>query len=430
MQSSSHLPVDSGLPPVHESWLPREHGLYRPRHSRHQRTALCCALVFFLAPVLALSVGMRAQAFENKALNEFPSPASGWGFFTGLSGWATDHLPLRQSGVQAANWISESIFRERLRFERPAGGGPIGVERDDRPAPRYPDVIYGQDGWLYIGEDVSNKCLPRMSLDAVADAVNRLRRAVESSGRRFELVVAPDKSTMVPEFLPDDYVGRDCAQSLTARFWGHTIDEIGAIDLRQTLVEIEQRESKRLYDPTDTHWSYEGGIAMTYAVAERLEPGITASWVVGKGKVQRWPADLAQFVGKPEDRRLRKYRLAPDGDEDRTRYVASDFRTPLRLEVPDSSRSRRGSIEANTGVIADSFTQFASPFLPAAFDDVVIVHPETVAQDPTRVATELLVDRETIVLELAERNIAGGTSPLLRPAVIDSIAAALLGSPR
>lgn len=373
---------------------------------------------------------MCAQAFENKALNEFPSPVSGWGFFTELSGWATDHLPLRQSGVEAANWISESIFREHLWFERPAGGGPIGIERDDAPAPRYPDVIYGRDGWLYIGEDVSNKCLPSMNLDAVVDAVNRLRRAVESSGRRFELVVAPDKSTMAPEFLPDDYAGRDCAKSLTARFWSSAVSEIGAIDLRQTLQAIERRESKRLYDPTDTHWSYEGGIAMTYAIAERLEPGVTSSWVTSKGKIQGWPADLAQFVGKPENRRLQTYHLAPDGEKDRTRYVASDFRDPLRLRKPDSSRARQGTLETNTGMIADSFTQFGSPFLAAAFDDVVIVHPETVAQDATRVATELLVDRDTIVIELAERNIAGGTSPLLRASVIDSLEAVLLRNPR
>src|SRR5688500_14039434 len=41
-----------------ESWLPNEHSLYRPRHSRRQRTALTCGLVFFFVPVLLLAVGV------------------------------------------------------------------------------------------------------------------------------------------------------------------------------------------------------------------------------------------------------------------------------------------------------------------------------------------------------------------------------------
>src|SRR4030081_2058162 len=110
----SHVSTERGLPPTPESWLPTEHSLYRPRHSRRQRTALTCALVFFLAPTLAFVSGVRAQPFENRPLHQFPSLSGGWGFFTGLANWATDHLTLRQAGVQAANGISTGVFSDPL----------------------------------------------------------------------------------------------------------------------------------------------------------------------------------------------------------------------------------------------------------------------------------------------------------------------------
>jgi alginate O-acetyltransferase complex protein AlgJ len=413
------------LLPTHESWLPNEHSLYRPRHAPKQRTALVCAAVFFLAPTLAFILGVRPQAFENHALAPFPSLSEGWGFFTGMPAWATDHMPLRELAIRAGDVISTEVFGDP-----PVSGsgdstpsGPLpGSPSGPRPAPTagYPNVITGTDGWLYLGLDVSNKCQPVMDLDQVVAALRRLREVVESSGRRFVLIVAPDKSTAVPEHLPDRYVGKDCSRALSNRFWERANSELDVVDLRPELTRIAGRLGRPLYHPNDSHWTYEGGVAMTYALADRLRGQITSSWVVTPGKDEPWPADIPLLQHRSEQRMLRTYHLAPDGRTDRTRYAASDFRTPQRLVQPRDA-ARVGTITEPAGLIADSFTQFASPFLAAAFRDLSIVHPETVAGDPDRFARELLVDRDIVAVELAERNVAGGTSPLLQSSVIDTI---------
>ena len=67
------------LPPVHESWLPSEHPLHRPRHAIRQRTSLICAVVFFCTPLLLLLLGVRVPNIENRQLAAFPSPGDGWG---------------------------------------------------------------------------------------------------------------------------------------------------------------------------------------------------------------------------------------------------------------------------------------------------------------------------------------------------------------
>jgi alginate O-acetyltransferase complex protein AlgJ len=79
-------------------------------------------------------------------------------------------------------------------------------------------------------------------------------------------------------------------------------------------------------------------------------------------------------------------------------------------------------------MIADSFTQFASRYLAAAFTDLTVVHPETVGAAP-RAAGELLAGGEVVVLEVAERNLLSGTSPILYPPVITDIAHQLSAHP-
>ncbi|SFP88721.1 SGNH hydrolase-like domain-containing protein, acetyltransferase AlgX [Amycolatopsis arida] len=433
-------PPGGRLPATPEAWLPREHTLYRPRHSRRQRTALVCAFVFFLTPTLAFVFGARPQAFENRALRDFPSPAAGWGFFTELSGWATDHLTLRRAGVQAAEGISTALFGDPPGSAHPAPSGPAGVNTGPPPQDAdgptgeerraaYPVVISGKDGWLYLGQDVSYKCRPVQDLDQVIGVLQRLRAVVESSGRRFELVVAPDKSTAAPQFLPDDFAGKTCARRQSDRFWQRMTTEVGIVDVRAGLQEAARRVNRPIYDAVDTHWSYEGGLVMTRALAERLRPGVTSTWKVSPTGQRSWPADIPPLVGRSATRDLTGYALAPDGRQDRTSYVASDFRMPLSLEQSRPAGTT-GTVGASVGMIADSFSQFATPFLAATFQDLTIVHPETVADDPAGSAAELLRDRDVVVVELAERHLVGGASPLLRTEVIDQIGRVLATHPR
>ncbi|WP_020668973.1 alginate O-acetyltransferase AlgX-related protein [Amycolatopsis nigrescens] len=431
-------PAEGGLPPTHEAWLPNEHNLYRPRHSPRQRTALTCALVFFLAPTLAFVLGVRPAAFENRALHGFPSLGDGWGFFTGLNGWGTDHLALREAAVHAADGISTGVFGDPPGAARgtppggPAGIGPQGTGGQDPTAPKitFPQVIPGKDGWLYYGEDFNARCNPVMDVDHVVRALQKLRAAVESSGRRFEVMIAPDKSTMVPEHLPDSYPGKDCAKARSAEFWQRVPREAPAIDLRTEVTQTTQRVGHQLYDPNDTHWNFEGGLTMAKVLAERLAPGSTASWQVAPlPGLRPWPADLARMLGRTEERQLQGYTLAPDGTTDRARYLISDFMTPIRVTHPSSQRSP-GTIGGKVGVLADSFSQFATPFLTASCQDLMIVHNETMAQAPPDQIAELLVDRDVVAVEFVERSVTGGSTPMLRDSVIDAIGSVLARNPR
>jgi len=419
----------AGNPPtVHEAWLAPDHPMYRPRHGGRQLTALICAGLFFLTPTFVHSVGVHAARFENRALATFGDPRNGWGWLTGLPAWATDSLPFRDGALRATEAVSRNVFGEPASLPGPLSGQPPGP-LPPGPAPHppitaFPSVIEGRDGWLYLGADVSGACVPSRSLADTIISLRRLRTAVQASGRQFVLVVAPDKTTMAPERLPADYLGKACATRARDEFWRRVVDEAGAIDLRPALDDIVRRKGSPVYYPADTHWSQEAGLAMTYALADRVQPGITRSWQVAPSGTIAWPDDISPLIGRSGEHAIPTYSLAPAGPQDRTRSIASDFRVPLRLTAAPYA----GTVGQPVVMIADSFTQFASRYLAAAFSDITIVHPETVGAVP-RSAGALLANGKVLVLEVAERNLLGGTSPILLQPVITEIATQLSQRP-
>jgi len=423
----------SSLPPVHESWLPREHSLYRPRHGG-QGLALVCAAVFFCVPILGYTVGVRPAAVENHQPRSFPSPLDGWGFLTGLSPWATDNLPFRDLAIQAEDDISRSVFGEPPSYGDAPRTGPIPSTGDSSgdspsggenvPSAGFPTVVEGKDGWLFYGYDLRGKCRPNRPLDQTIANVQRLRTAVERSGRRFVLVVAPDKSTMVPEKLPDSYAGKACAAGPRQEFWQRANAELRVVDLRQALEREVTRRNGPLYFPQDTHWNFAGGLTMTREVAERLRPGVTSTWSSTLGPQWESEADLPKMIGRTGVNRAIRYSLAPDGGTDRTNFGATDFGRTLYFDTPPAS----GTVDTSVTMFADSFAQFATPYLAATFTRISVTHLTTLADNPRGVANSLRFG-ETVVIEVVERNLAAGNGPVSDPAVIDVLVEAIAANP-
>lgn len=422
----------SGLPPVHEAWLPNQHPLYRPRHAARQRHSLAAAVVFFCLPLVLAVAGVRAPEFENRRLAEVPSLTAGWRFFTGFDSWATDHLPLRDVAVDANDAISRAVFGEPPDYpggERSSPGPvnnpvPPGQKRQE-PSQGFRTVIEGDDSWLYLGYDVRGACHPDRSAQKTVKALQRLRAGVEATGRAFVLVVAPNKTTMVPDNLPDSFAGKTCAGRAQARFWTRTVPEIGAVDLRDSLLRAGARVRTPVYTKFDSHWTPIGALTMVRAIAEAAEPGITANWRELPGGPDTFAGDLPPLIGKTGAVTVERYQLAPDGTRVTSRPIAEDFQQPLRLTQPAGP----GLVTRRVGMVADSFTQQALPYLAGGFADVSILHAMTAGKDPAA-AGRMLAETDVVVVEVAERFLTSGGSPMTSDKVIDGIIEKLAASPR
>lgn len=422
---------------LHESWLPREHPLYRPRHTS-QRVARVCAAIFFVVPVLSLLVLGPPPAIENHAVVSFPGLTKGWGFFSGLAPWAVDNLPFRKDAIDAADGISRHLFGEPAPLGQGVGDvGPLPAQTAtptttpsspsgpaDQAGDGYPVVVQGTDGWLYFGFDMQARCAPAQPLTTTVANLDRLRDVIQRSGRQFVLVVGPDKSSAQPQHLPATYAGKSCAGPVDQQFW-HLMDtDVGIVDVRPDLA-AAWRSGQEIYFPQDSHWTFTGGLIMARDLAERIQPGITKTWHVTRGPRLSGAADLPPLIARTGTDSSYSYHLAPNGTQNLDRPVAVDNAAPVVLHTDDPGP---GMLTATTTMINDSFAEYASPLLAASFANLTMVSQGLVESDPAAEVNRM-VDSQVVVVEIVERNLVAGQTPIATPGFVDSVAAALAAHP-
>jgi hypothetical protein len=399
--------------------------------------ALGVALVFFFGPLGAFALGARPQAFENHPLADLPSPSDGWSFFPDFTTWAVDHLPLRQTAVQAYAAMSERVFGQPPSYGSATPALAAGVPSGDNAATdtgddgEYPQVIQGTEGWLYYGADVSGMCQPVRSLDDTLERLDRLASAVEASGRRFVFTVAPDKTTIHPDNLPESYAGADCAEERRAAFWDalRTAPPPGYLDLLGPLA-AEQERSGPVYRPTDTHWGPHGAAVFAWELAVRLDPRLVEDTDVVETGTARTTGDLATMLGlTTEDEfpavELRRPGLTPIG-RDSLRLPEFSVTAPV---TATTSTADAPLFQPHTLLLGDSFTAASLPALGTLFANVSLLHNEAAGPNP-QVAADAIADAEVVVYEVVERTIGTGAGAIIQDASLAAIEQTLAQRPR
>ena len=310
-------------------------------------------------------------------------------------------------------------------------GIPSGTGEGEKKASQYPKVIQGKNGWLYFGADVEELCEPNRSVEDTIARLNRLAAAVEASGRRFVLTVAPDKSTIVPENLPDTYYGKDCAADRRAAFWKamRSTPPTGYVDLRTDLETEQERTGRVFYRQTDTHWTSGGAAIYAQDLANALDPGLWADTeVVDAGTTHR-TGDLGPMIGTPHE------------DEYDAVEVHRPGVTPVgrdSLDLPEmpytpvtlTNRSTDAALfKPSTLLMGDSFTSASRQALGSLFADLTLLHGQVAEPFPEAVASRM-ADADVVVYEVVERTIAGGDVPLLEDKSLQAIEAELRAHPR
>ena len=396
-----------------------------PRRRRPRRPlVLAVGLVFLFTPAAAYALGVRATEIENRRLTDFPSVSEGWDFFPQVSAWATDHLPLRDRAVAANTTLSEALFGEPPQYGGPAGGGdgpvapaPGGTEIDERVFPR---VLRGEDGWLFLGADVSGPCEPLAPLDETLEGLSRFGALLERAGKEYVFTVAPDKSTMNPDKMPDSYVGQQCATEAKDEFWDRVRDDppVGYVDLKQALARVQAEAGENLWRPADSHWAPRGGLVYAEQLAQALDPALWRTSSIAPTGPTELQADLAAQLGTPRTDTVPGWEIAREG-------VTVTQASPTTLT---STTTGAPLYEPSTLVLGDSFTQASLDLLAPLFSDARIVHPDA-ATDDTEALVTAVQSSDTVVLEIVERSVVGGDVPIVDEDFLTALEQALFPPP-
>lgn len=123
------------------------------------------------------------------------------------------------------------------------------------------ESIVGNEGWLYYSGDKSIQdhqktlLLNPDDLKRATNSLYRLKREIVKNGGSLLVVIAPDKNTIYPQYLPEQIpvLGRATRMDQLINFIQEKKVDIEIIDLRPILLEASL--SNQVYYKTDTHWN-------------------------------------------------------------------------------------------------------------------------------------------------------------------------------
>ncbi len=401
----------AGDRPVSRGPRPREG---RRRRSRISPFVLVLALVFFFSPAVAVLGGFQVQQIENRPLAQFPSIHDGWKALPELGTWATDHLAGRERAVAANTQVSQNLFGEQAGDTASAKAGG------------YPQVIEGRQGWLFLGDDVSVRCKTKAIPGDIIARMKKLSDLVTKSGRKFLVMIAPDKTSVYPQYLPESYLGRSCAAAYTQRFWS-AFDKNptpGYVDARTPLIDQATKSDAPLYRPKDSHWDLQGISIEAQLLADALDPALqNGTHVVNEGSYQPI-GDLTYLLGRPQKDLLPAMTLVRDGV---TLSPGSDL-TLQRNKVTHVRYTSTGAplYQPKTLILGDSFTDTSKKYVSLYFADLTLLHNRS---SITNVANAM-IDRSTVIVQMGERLAITGNNLLLSDAELNAIAKVLAAHPK
>lgn len=306
-----------------------------------------------------------------------------------------------------------------------SGGGAPAQPKDSRRRTgiAYPSVVQGDDDWLYAGEDFELACEPELELDEVFAGYRRLISILESSGRRVVLTVAPDKSTILPEHLPDTYLGEKCGTKKKQELWERLRGgELGPqyLDMRGPLEARQAQDREPIYLRRDSHWTSLGKILFAREVVNRLQPGLYQDSDAVNAGPWRTGGDLARRVGDRGKEDTRTWKVRRPGVS--TDLEAMDESRDRLVRYSSTNTAGTPMFTAPTVLLGDSFAiRSTGAFLPY-FANFTFAHREL--WPPERIP--VIKGAQVVVLQVVERVFIGdGTSSrgssLIDPPFLDRL---------
>ncbi len=270
------------------------------------------------------------------------------------------------------------------------------------------EVHVGPNGWLNYYHELrdyrKDACDQTEAMRGVARQLHELEKVIETSGRRFVFVVAPNKSTIYPE-----YVGLSRSPRCGKSPYDLLIEAFNEYPVRR-FIRFDQllREAKahdRVYFKTDTHWNDIGARLVARAILQEFPP---APWSISLEQVTMRPdphsGDLARMMG------LGVTELAPHAQMKPIRSIEVE-EPPL---PPLNISHVRVIPEATAGVklfpralfYRDSFMVYLLKYLKGAFEQIDAYWVEGgPIHLPTPGSEQALGESGIVMVEVVERNL-------------------------
>jgi alginate O-acetyltransferase complex protein AlgJ len=330
-------------------------GNLRPRGVRRVLLGLLSAGVIFTPICVGPLIG--TSELQTNSGVERPSPSLDFDYPRDLSRWLAEHAVLKNQAIRLDGEIDRLVFREE------ASAGSIS-----------PRVIEGRAGVAFIADAFNEACNAHIETPKLIDRLKLLSEVIEKSGREFKLIVSPDKSTVLSDFLPTEFQLKDCFESYNENFWKslESGEITGFINLRNKLLEARILRRELLFKRRDTHWDNAGGLVAARTIIDDLAPGIWEENSVNFNGLGEEIGDLDVISGGTNVDQVPSYSL----QRPRDMVVKSESVLVNNKIVGRKFQSESESsslIPGKTLILGDSFSEAAEPFYLSYFENATLI---------------------------------------------------------
>lgn len=349
-------------------------------------------LILIALPVVIyphLGGKIDGENFEKRQMAEKPRlTIDNFADFPGqYEAYFSDALPFRKRMISYNNLIDHKLFR----------------------ISSVSHVLVGSDGFLFyhpngtdgnpIGDYMGTTVYTDQDIKLIAHRLLRAQYDLEQQGRKFAVLIAPNKETMyAEEYLPGIYKENEISRADRLYEYLKTTDLNVTFPKAELNAVMEAHPDWYTYYKTDTHWNSIGAYVGTHLVMEKLGLPINDIESVRVIEKQRAPGDLAYMLGMTE-------MLPMDKD-----YNIVDTSVPAAIRKDTSfgdgdTMVRYTNISGNGKtllVVRDSFAVFMMPYFNNHFSECYYVHMS--AYNPGMIEE---YDPDYVVYETVERYIEG-----------------------
>ena len=269
-------------------------------------------------------IGLKAPRMFTRALLDNQ-------YYQAFDQYFNDSFSLRPPLIFAKRWVDFNIFRM-------TDSAPVHV---------------GNGGWLYTRRSIEDlrkeACSHQDDSRQITLKLYALEKIIQASGRRFFFMVAPNKSTIYPEFT--GYVTQ--RQMCNRSRYDLLIDAIAEIPLKnfirldQLLIEAKSSHAL-LYDKTGAYWNAMGALVAAEAI-------------------QR------QILEDPQEERVLEYTSAANDNPDDLKRQLMGFKSATG-DKPVRHYSGTGRFRHPFGIVyGDNFMQKMLPYLQQMFNRLDVI---------------------------------------------------------
>jgi len=213
------------------------------------------------------------------------------------------------AGEDTSKNYSYIPFLSTTNFPSPDGeyNNAFAMIKDIRPGLIWNHVMVGYDGYMFY-EDTKEDFLGTSVLNG--SVYERAKEMLESSqewaeqhGMKFYIVIAPNKNTVYPNYMPDGY---SIASYRRYDQFVKLINDAGitAVDLRSAMAQsVQASPQKNLYYKYDTHWNNHAGFIAYQETMKMIKKDFPNAVIHQKSEYQinydeTYMKDQAYYLGQ------------------------------------------------------------------------------------------------------------------------------------